>query len=77
MKTNITLQLDSALLWQAKILAAAGGTSLEDWLTAHIEQIVWNRKTYSHARDHALARLRKGLNLRWASGRSRDELHER
>jgi hypothetical protein len=77
MKTNITLKLDSALLREAKILAAEDGTSISAMVAARLEQIVRERKTYDRARKRALARLREGLDLRWTPPHSRDELHER
>jgi hypothetical protein len=35
------------------------------------------RKTYRRARKRALARLRKGMDLRWMPPRFRSELHQR
>ena len=77
MKTNITLKLDSELLREARILAAEEDTSISALLAARLEQIVRERKTYNRARKRALARLRDGLDLKWAPPKSRDELHER
>ena len=77
MKTNITLKLDRALLREIRILAAEQGTSISALLAARLEEIVRQRKTYDRARQRALARLRKGLNIQWTPPRSRDELHER
>jgi hypothetical protein len=77
MKTNITLHMDAVLLRKVRGLAAKEGTSVSTLLTASLEQIVRERKTYERARTRALARLRKGPDLRWAPPRSRDELHER
>jgi hypothetical protein len=77
MKTNITLKLDSELLREARILAAEEDTSISALLAARLEQIVRERKTYNRARKRALARLREGLDLKWAPPKSRDELHER
>ena len=77
MKSNITLKLDSALLREAKILAAEERTSISALLAARLEQIVRERKTYERARKRALVRLREGMDLRWTPPRSRDELHER
>jgi hypothetical protein len=34
-------------------------------------------QAYRRARKRALARLREGMDLQWASPRSRDELHDR
>jgi hypothetical protein len=77
MKANITLKLDTALLREARVLAAEEGTSISAMLAARLEQIVRERKTYERARKRALARLREGLDLQWTPPRSRDELHER
>jgi hypothetical protein len=77
MKTNITLKIDSDLLREARILAAEDGTSISALLAGHLQQVVQGRTRYDQARRRALARLRKGFNLRWTRPRSRDELHER
>jgi predicted transcriptional regulator len=77
MKTNITLKLDADLLRQVRVLAAEEDTSISALLTARLEQIVRDRKTYARARKRALARLREGMNLQWTPPSSRDELHER
>lgn len=77
MKTNITLKLDADLLRQARILAAEEGSSVSGMLAEKLQDIVRQRKGYERARKRALARLRKGFNLRWKPPRSRDELHER
>ena len=77
MKTNITLKLDTDLLREVRILAAEEDTSISALLAARLEQIVRERKAYNRARRSALARLRKGMNLRWTPPRSREELHER
>jgi hypothetical protein len=78
MKTNITLKLDTALLREARAVAAEKGTSVGALLTACLEQVVHERKGYADARKRALARLREGQNLRWTPSRaSRDQLHER
>jgi len=77
MKTNITLKLDSALLREAKILAAEQGTSISAMLAERLEQIVGERKAYDQARRRALARLRQASDHHWTRPKSRDELHER
>ena len=77
MKSNITLKLETALIREARILAAEEGTSISALLATHLEQIVNERKVYDRARKRALARLREGLDLHWTPPRSRDELHER
>jgi hypothetical protein len=77
MKANITLKLDATLIREIQKLAAAEGTSVSALLTAHLEQIVRERKTYERARKRALVRLREGLDLQWTPPRSRNQLHER
>jgi len=77
MKTNITLKIETELLRQARVLAAEEGTSISALLATRLEQAVRERKGYHQARKSALARLRKGFNLRWTPPSSRDELHER
>ena len=77
MKTNVTLKLDTDLLREARVLAAEEGRSLSGLLTDRLEALIRDRKTFDRARQRALARLRKGTDLRWAPPRSRDELHER
>jgi hypothetical protein len=76
-KSNITLKLETALIREARILAAEEGTSISALLASRLEEIVNERKTYNRARKRALARLREGLDLHWTPPRSRDELHER
>ena len=77
MKTNITLKIETELLREARVLAAEEGTSISALLATRLEQAVRERKGYHQARKSALARLRKGFNLRWKPLSSRDELHER
>lgn len=77
MKSNITLRLDAVLLKEARILAAEKDTSISALLAGYLEQAVRERAAYDRARKSALARLRKGMNLKWSPPRSRDELYER
>jgi hypothetical protein len=77
MKVNITLRLNATLLRDIRALAEKEGASVSAFLTAHMEQIVGQRKMYEPARERALARLREGFDLRWTPPRSHDELHER
>jgi hypothetical protein len=77
MKANITLKIDSDLLRAAKVLAAEDGTSISAMMSARLEQMVRERRTYESARKRALARLREGTDLQWTPPRTRDELHER
>jgi hypothetical protein len=77
MKANITLKLDAELLQEARLLAAAQGTSVSRFLADRLEELVRGRKAYDASRRRALARLRRGFDLRWTKPASRDELHER
>jgi hypothetical protein len=76
-KSNITLKLESALIREARVLAAEEGTSISTLLATYLQRIVDERKLYDRARKRALARLREGMDLHWIPPRSRDELHER
>jgi hypothetical protein len=77
MKANITLKLDAEILREARILAAEEGLSVSALLAAKLDEIVRHRKGYERARKRAVARLRKGFDLRWTPPRSRDEVHDR
>ncbi len=77
MKTNVTLKVDSNLLREARVIAAEEGRSVSALLADRLEALVRERKAFERARRRALARLRKGIDLRWTPPRSRDELHER
>jgi hypothetical protein len=76
-RTNITLKLDADLLREARIIAAEEGRSVNALVTERLESLVRERKAFDKARRRALARLRRGLDLRWTPPKSRDELHER
>jgi hypothetical protein len=77
MRMNVTLKLDADLVREAKVLAAEEGTSVSALLTDRLEALIRDRKAFDKARRRALARLHKGLDLRWTPPKSRDELHER
>jgi len=77
MKANITLKIEADLLREARILAAEEGTSISALLSDRLATAVRQRKGYNQARRRALARLRRGFDLKWAPPRSRDELHGR
>jgi hypothetical protein len=76
-KTNVTLTIDADLLREARILAAAEGTSVSGLIRDRLEELVRRNKAYEVARRRALARLRAGRDLQWKRPASRDELHER
>lgn len=75
-RANITLSVDTALLREARILAAQEGTSVSRLLADRLEELIRRHKDYEAARRRALARLRKGYRLEWTP-LSRDRLHER
>jgi predicted transcriptional regulator len=77
MKTNVTLKLDANLLRETKEIAAEEGRSVSALVSDRLEALVRERKEFERARRRALARLKKGLHLRWTPPHSRDELHER
>jgi len=77
MKTNITLKIETELLREARVLAAEEGSSISALLALKLEQLVRERKGYQQARKRAVARLRKGFDLRWTPPATGDELHER
>jgi hypothetical protein len=76
-KVNVTLTIGADLLREARILAAQEGTSVSGLLRGRLEELVRRNKAYDAARRRALARLRKGYDLRWTPPRSRAQLHER
>ncbi len=76
-KANVTLRLDADLLREARLLAAAEGTSVSRLLAERLEELIRRLKAYESTRRGALARMRKGFDLQWTPPRSRDELHER
>jgi hypothetical protein len=65
-KIKIALKIETELLREARVLAAEEGTSMSALLATHLEHIVRERKGYQQARGRALARLRRGFDLRWA-----------
>jgi hypothetical protein len=77
MKVNLTLKPDPHLPRKARVVAAEQGLSLNVLMADSQEAIGLERKAYSKARRRALARLRRGLDLRWTRSRCRTELHER
>lgn len=76
-RTNITLKLDADLLREARVIAAEEGRSVNALVTERLESLVRERKAFDKARRRALARLDRGLDLKWTAPKSRGELHER
>ncbi len=76
---NITLALPKPVLRKVKILAVERQTSVSALLTGLLEEIVERDDAYAAARERALARLTRPVNLgtpgqiTW----TRDSLHER
>jgi hypothetical protein len=77
MKTNITLKLDRELIRKARVWAAEKDTSISALLAEQLEKSLRDREGYEQAKKRALAILRKGFDLGYEPGTSRDELHER
>ena len=75
-KTNVTLKIDAKLLKRVKILAAQEDTSISALMTVLLEERLRRDSEYEEAKQRALARMQKGLEL---GGRplSRDEIYER
>jgi len=72
-----TLKLDRDLIREIRILAAEEDTSISALLAVHLQEIVKNRSGYDEAKKRAIARMRKGYDLRFTPPRSRVELYER
>jgi hypothetical protein len=77
MKTTITLTLDSAILKEVRMIAAAEEISISKLLAAKLREIVREHKGYARSKRRALAPLSKGINHGWVRPASRDELHQR
>jgi hypothetical protein len=77
MKIKITIEIESTLLRKVQKLAAEDGVTVGTLLATHLRQIGREEDEYVRARKRALARLRKGIDLRWTPPGSRDELHDR
>ena len=75
-KKNLTLQLDEALLKQARYLTVDKDMSLSEWVGGLIEEALRLKNGRELAKKRALQVLRSPLKL---DGRilSRDEMHER
>ena len=76
-KSKVTLTIDTDLLREARILAAAEGASFSGLIRGLLEELVGRSKAYQVARRRALARLCVGYDLRWTPPPSREELYER
>jgi hypothetical protein len=73
MKTTIDLPDD--ILHRAKIVAAQRRTTLKELVLSGLDHVL-GISTEHQGREHAIARLRKGMNLR-ATPLAREEIHAR
>jgi hypothetical protein len=74
--TNVTLKIDARLLRKIKVLAAQDGMSVSALTTTLLEEWLRKKLEYEQAKQRAVARMRKGLDLGFQP-LSRDELHKR
>ncbi len=75
--TNITIKIEANLALDAKVLAARKGTSLSRLVADQLRSMVNQDQAYLAAKQSALGRLKKGLDLEWEKPGTRDELHQR
>ena len=76
MEKTIILRFDAELLRAAEAVVEEG-RSLSDLLADQLATIVRERRRFTQAREHAVARLRQGIDLGWAPARSRHDVHAR
>jgi hypothetical protein len=78
-RQNVTISAPSAVVRQARVIAAELGTSISALLSGMLEEMVESEHGYREAERRNLERLREGLDLgtRRQPVASRDELHER
>jgi hypothetical protein len=74
--TNVTLKIDARLLRKIKVLAAREGMSVSALTTAPLEEWLRKKLEYEQAKQRAVARMEKGLDLGFQP-LSREELHKR
>ena len=74
--TNVTLKIDARLLRKIKVLAAREGMSVSALTTALLEERLRKKLEYEQAKQRAVARMEKGLDLGFQP-LSREELHKR
>jgi hypothetical protein len=77
MKTEILLEMDTAVIEAAQALAVQRGISLAQLLGEALKNLVEVKPGYAAAKVRALARLEHGYDLDWTPPASRDELHDR
>lgn len=77
MKQNVTVQLDQAIIRDAKVLAAKRSSSLSRFLSDQIQLIAAQESDYESSKEQALARLDKGFSLGGGKMPKREELYTR
>lgn len=77
MKQNITVQLDKAVIQDAKVVAAKRSTSLSKFLASEIQRIAAQESNYERNKKSALARLDKGYVLGGAKMPRREDIYTR
>lgn len=77
MKQNITVQLDQAVIKEAKVIAAKRSTSLSKFLAEEIKRIASQESTYDKDKELALNRLKNGYSLGGSRLPKREELYTR
>ena len=75
MNQNVTVQLDQAVIRDAKILAAKRSTSLSRFLGDQIRGIAAQESDYERSKKQALARLDKGYSLGGGKMPKREEIY--
>lgn len=77
MKQNITVQLDQAVIREAKVIAAKRSTSLSKFLADEIRKIASQESTYDKDKKLAVMRLQNGYSLGGDELPNREKLHKR
>jgi len=75
MKQNITVQLDQAVIKEAKVIAAKRSTSLSKFLADEIRKIALLESTYDNDKKKAITRLQNGYSLGGDKLPEREELY--
>jgi hypothetical protein len=75
-KANLTLQLDTDVIRQARIVAAKRGTSISAMVALDLADLVEQDTRYEAARARAIELMQDALPRGGRSWR-RDELHDR
>ncbi len=75
-KTNLTLQLDSEVIRDARVVAARRGTSISALVATELKHLVEQDARYEDARTRALELMQQAVP-RGGPVWSRDEIHDR